>query len=140
MHLDAEDARHRAWAILMAQPGDAPAHCSCSAQATRCRGDYASGLRVHLLKCIWLIWTSMDTLVDAEDLNDPVTLPPWGQVGRNITLGVVSLAGKFVLQVCNRMDVKHHSRLTELVINRPPGVGLITVSNHGRQAVDCTLY
>ncbi len=100
--------------------------------------EYATALRARLLRCIWLIWTSMDTLADVEDLNDPVTLPPWGQIGRNFTLGVVSLAGKFVLQVCNRMEITNHSRLTELVVNRPPSVGLITVSNHARQAAPLT--
>ncbi|KAK9837621.1 hypothetical protein WJX74_001596 [Apatococcus lobatus] len=72
----------------------------------------------------------MDSLVEPEDLRDPVTQPPWGQIGRNFTLGMVSLAGKFVLQVCNRMDIKDHARLTQLVMHRPPGTGLITVSNH----------
>ena len=95
---------------------------------------FLSDLRTRLLTYLWLLWTSMDSLVEPEDLRDPVTQPPWGQIGRNLTLGVVSLAGKFVLQVCNSLDVKGHSRLTQLVMHRPPGTGLITVSNHARSA------
>lgn len=109
----------------------------CIAHAC-CMGSWAdfesflSDLRTRLLTYLWLLWTSMDSLVEPEDVRDPVTQPPWGQIGRNFTLGIVSMAGKFVLQVCNSLDVKGHSRLTQLVMHRPPGTGLITVSNHAR--------
>lgn len=71
----------------------------------------------------------MDSLLDydAEYLR-----PPWGKYGRDLTLGLVSLASKFVMQVLNTTRVLNHDVYTNLVFNRPAGVGLLTISNHTR--------
>jgi hypothetical protein len=64
--------------------------------------------------------------------------PPWGPYGRDVTLGIVSLATKFILQVLNRTKVLNHDTYKELVHNRPQGVGLLTISNHTRYANRCS--
>ncbi len=61
---------------------------------------------------------------------DDITSPPWGEMGRVVTLGLVSLFSKAVLTVANTTEVKHKETFDDLVMRRPPGVGLLTVSNH----------
>lgn len=56
--------------------------------------------------------------------------PPWGPLGRSITLGAVSTIARFVLHVLNKTEIHNHQRLLDAVENRPPGAGLITVANH----------
>lgn len=60
------------------------------------------------------------------------TLPPWGTLGRNFTLGVVSGGGKFVLQVLNTMHINGAERFRNQVLSRDPGTPLFTVCNHIR--------
>lgn len=71
----------------------------------------------------------MDSLVefDADFL-----AAPWGAAGRDATLGLVAGISKLVLQVLNSTRVNNHGTFTDLVFNRPPGVGLLTVCNHTR--------
>lgn len=73
----------------------------------------------------------MDSLLE----HDPDILhPPWGAYGRDLTLGVVSSAAKFLLRVLNRMSVPPAdlARFHELTMRREPGVGLLTYCNHTR--------
>ena len=74
----------------------------------------------------------MDSTVDVEEtLGVPVS-PPWGHIGRNATLGFVSLGSKFLLQWLNSYTTTNLSTLQEAVDNRPHGRGLLTVCNHTR--------
>ena len=63
---------------------------------------------------------------------DDITNPPWGEMGRVVTLGIVSLFSKAVLTVANTTQVKNKDTFDELVMHRAPGKGLLTVSNHTR--------
>ena len=74
---------------------------------------------------------SMDSVVDPED---PITRPPWGEYGRVCTLGLVSLVSKFVFNVWNTTQINNQAELLKHVQHRSAGQGLITVSNHTRQA------
>lgn len=74
---------------------------------------------------------AMDSVVDPED---PITRPPWGEYGRVCTLGLVSLVSKFVFNVWNTTQINNQAELLKHVQHRSPGRGLITVSNHTRQA------
>lgn len=67
-----------------------------------------------------------------ENLEVDYTLPPWGTAGRNLTLGVVSGGGKFVLQVLNTLHVNGLDRLQQHVLQRENGRPLFTVCNHNR--------
>ncbi|KAF6249537.1 hypothetical protein COO60DRAFT_950041 [Scenedesmus sp. NREL 46B-D3] len=69
----------------------------------------------------------MDSLLDFDQ---EYLGPPWGPYGRDLTLGIVSLASKFILQVLNSTKVLNQDTYTELVHNRPHGAGLLTISNH----------
>lgn len=71
----------------------------------------------------------MDSLLDYDS---DLTRPPWGPYGRDLTLGLVSAVSKFVLQVLNETKVINHDTYLDLVHNRPPGVGLLTICNHTR--------
>jgi hypothetical protein len=71
----------------------------------------------------------MDALID---INDEILQPPWGQIGRSFTLGLVSLGTKCVLQVMNTFTVANHDTFLDAVLHRTDGVGLLTVSNHTR--------
>jgi hypothetical protein len=77
----------------------------------------------------------MDSLLDFDQ---EYLEAPWGPYGRDLTLGIVSLASKFILQVLNRTKVINHETYTDLVRNRPEGVGLLTISNHTRCVTGCS--
>ena len=71
----------------------------------------------------------MDSLVEPEE---DVRRPPWGELGRAITIGLVASLGKLVIQGLTRLEVKNQSRFLDAVTHRPPGSGLVTVCNHTR--------
>lgn len=77
----------------------------------------------------------MDSLLDFDQ---EYLEPPWGPYGRDLTLGIVSMASKFILQVLNSTKVINHETYKELVHNRPEGVGLLTISNHTRCVTGCS--
>lgn len=58
--------------------------------------------------------------------------PPWGSVGRSLTLGLVSGFAKLVLKVLNETVVLNEEGLTAAVTARGEGQGLLTVCNHVR--------
>ena len=64
--------------------------------------------------------------------DDEITSPPWGEMGRVVTLGLVSLFSKAVLTVANTTEVKNQEVFDEHVMRREAGVGLLSVSNHTR--------
>ena len=70
----------------------------------------------------------------SDDGEVDYTLPPWGTLGRNFTLGVVSGGSKVILQVLNTLDVKDRGRFLSQVFDREPGTPLFTVCNHIRSA------
>lgn len=78
----------------------------------------------------------MDSLLEPEDqlLRQQYLTAPWGEIGRTITLSVVSLCGKFLLKVCNKIHVINNERFQRYVLDdKGTGKGpLITVSNHTR--------
>ena len=55
---------------------------------------------------------------------------PWGPRGRAFVLGGTSLVGKVLLQGANRVQVHGRAHWLAAVLARPPGRGLMTVSNH----------
>lgn len=57
---------------------------------------------------------------------------PWGDLGRNFTLGLVSIGSKFVLNVLNTTKIYNVEGIEEIATNRPSGTGLLTVCNHTR--------
>jgi hypothetical protein len=73
----------------------------------------------------------MDSLDECK-FDASITAPPWGELGRAFTLGVISGYGKLMLQVLNRTTVVNHERWIKTVMERSPGEGLITISNHTR--------
>lgn len=58
--------------------------------------------------------------------------PPWGDIGRSLTLGIVSTFAKLVLNVVNNTKIVNHEAFLKAVSEREPGVGLLTVANHTR--------
>lgn len=75
----------------------------------------------------------MDSLLEPEDrLREQYLRAPWGEVGRSATLGVVSLFSKFLLRVLNTTTIDNLDRFHREVLDRPEGLGLITVCNHTR--------
>jgi hypothetical protein len=76
----------------------------------------------------------MDTAVDI-DIRDGVSIDsPWGDLGRDLALCLVSLGSKFLLTVLNRTSVVNGEALQQQVMHRPVGEGLLTVCNHTRCA------
>lgn len=75
----------------------------------------------------------MDALLE---LDDDILHPPWSPVGRAVTLGLVSVGAKVVMHLLNRVSVDQEGlkRFRELTMQREPGVGLLTYSNHTRLA------
>lgn len=65
----------------------------------------------------------------APDFNE-ATRPPWGEVGRVGTLGVIAAVSKLYLRVLNSTSITGEEEFHRVVLGRPPGQGLITVSNH----------
>ena len=74
----------------------------------------------------------MDGLVEDCRLDDSIMGPPWGELGRAFTLGVVAGFSKLILNGLNTTVVRNHDVYLQAVQQRPPGTGLITVSNHTR--------
>ena len=75
----------------------------------------------------------MDSLLEPEDtLREAYLSAPWGDLGRSATLGVVSAFSKLLLRVLNTTEVAGLDRFHAHVLDRPEGVGLITVCNHTR--------
>ena len=75
----------------------------------------------------------MDSLLEPEDsLREQYLSAPWGDLGRSATLGLVSLVSKFVLRVMNTTEADDLQTFQEHILDRKPGLGLITVSNHTR--------
>lgn len=71
---------------------------------------------------------------DADWLHDEeLTSPPWGEAGRVATLGVVSAFSKLLLNGLNRTEVRNRAVLDKHIMQREPGVGLLTVCNHTRR-------
>jgi len=71
----------------------------------------------------------MDGLLDYDQ---DLLAPPWGPIGRDLVLGAVAAVTKLLLNVLNSTRVINHDTYTDLVCSRPPGVGLLTISNHTR--------
>ncbi len=71
----------------------------------------------------------MDSLVEPEI---DYSKPPWGELGRAFTLGVVSGGCKFVMHVMNTLDIDGKDRFQDAVLRREEGQPLFTVSNHTR--------
>lgn len=63
---------------------------------------------------------------------EEITNPPWGEIGRVITLGAVSLFSKGLLTVANTVEVHNKETWDRHVMQREPGLGLLTVCNHTR--------
>lgn len=74
----------------------------------------------------------MGSSVDDEQSQGVPVSPPWGTFGRDVTLGVVSLGSKFLLQWLNTYTTTNVSVLQDAVNERPVGQGLLTVCNHTR--------
>ena len=65
---------------------------------------------------------------------------PWGALGRTAVLATVAWGGKMTLDVLNRTRVHNRSRLVAAALARPPGQGLLTVSNHASTLDDPFLF
>jgi len=73
----------------------------------------------------------MDSLIEPEEqLSQKAIEAPWGEYGRSATLGVVSLFSKAVLLLLNSTTITGADIFEHHTVHRPPGTGLITVSNH----------
>jgi hypothetical protein len=86
---------------------------------------------------VWFTPNIMDSLLDFDQ---EYLDAPWGPYGRDLTLGIVSLASKFILQVLNSTKVLNHDTYKDLVHNRPEGLGLLTISNHTRWVTGCSTF
>lgn len=71
----------------------------------------------------------------SDDGEVDYTLPPWGVLGRNFTLGVVSGGSKLVLQVLNTLHVRGGESFRNHVLDREPGTPLFTICNHIRSVI-----
>lgn len=81
------------------------------------------------------------TREDAVD-DQSFLAPPWSSRGRSLTLGIVSVAGKLVLNVLNRSTF-HNVEALRAAIDDASGAssgGLITVSNHASPLDDPFLF
>ena len=78
----------------------------------------------------------MDSVVDIDHQDDFPVDSPWGDVGRDLALCLVSLTSKFLLSVLNTTTVVNGETLQREVMDRPAEVGLLTVCNHTRSAHD----
>lgn len=76
----------------------------------------------------------MDGLLEPEDslARRAALEAPWGEYGRSLTLGWVSLLSKLVLRVLNTTTVEGLETYHRAVMQREEGLGLITVCNHTR--------
>jgi hypothetical protein len=73
----------------------------------------------------------MDSLLEHDA---DILRPPWGWLGRDATLGLVSSGAKVLLRLLNtlRVDPDGLARYRRLTMDREPGVGLLTYCNHTR--------
>lgn len=74
----------------------------------------------------------MDSTSDIDHPQGVPVSPPWGDTGRNATLGIVSLGSKFLLNWLNTFTTTNLSTLRDAVNKREDGRGLLTVCNHTR--------
>jgi hypothetical protein len=51
-------------------------------------------------------------------------------LGMSAAVAVLGLASPSWMTVFNRTQVVHQEKLTDIVRNRPNGIGLLTVANH----------
>ena len=72
----------------------------------------------------------MDSAVEHDD--EQLTRPPWGELGRVLTLTSVWAAGKFVVQALNTTTVVDGHHFQRALSERESGAPLITVCNHTR--------
>lgn len=72
----------------------------------------------------------------ASQLERDILRPPWLALGRDLTLGLVSAGSKLLLRGLNTVsvDAPGLARFRGLTLEREPGVGLLTYSNHTRCA------
>jgi len=82
----------------------------------------------------------MDGVIEYDELAKEHLDSPWGEWGRTATLSLVALASKFVVNVMNKSKFDNKEALLEAVMERPEGVGLITVSNHTSTLDDPMLF
>lgn len=82
----------------------------------------------------------MDVLFEHDELSKEYLEAPWGEWGRSLTLGVVSMVGKCVLHVMNRSEFDRVEVLKDAVMDRERDLGLITVSNHTSTLDDPMLF
>lgn len=74
----------------------------------------------------------MDAICETDPLEGVPTDAPWGHFGRNLTLGLVAIGSKFLLNVLNTTKINNQDRTERAVSERPSGTGLLTVCNHTR--------
>lgn len=82
----------------------------------------------------------MDTVFEPDELLREHLDSPWGELGRSATLAVISLVGKFVINVMNTSVFENKDRLLDAVMARQSGIGLITVANHSSTLDDPMLF
>ncbi|GLC35250.1 hypothetical protein PLESTB_000585300 [Pleodorina starrii] len=73
---------------------------------------------------------STDEASPSRKLQDEVLAPPWGGLGRSITLGLVSSFARLILTVLNKTEIINQERLISTVENRESGAGVLTICNH----------
>jgi hypothetical protein len=73
----------------------------------------------------------MDSLLEHDA---DILRPPWGWLGRDVTLGLVSSGAKLLLRALNTLRVAPDdlARYRKFAMEREPGLGLLTYSNHTR--------
>ena len=71
----------------------------------------------------------MDSTPECQ-IDPSITSPPWGELGRSATLGLVSGLGKLLLNVMNSTTVINPEAWSQNVMHRAKGTGLITIANH----------
>lgn len=60
-------------------------------------------------------------------MDDEIVRPPWGELGRSATLGLVSGLGKILLHVFNTTQFRGPlDSLNRMVLEREQGRGLLT--------------
>lgn len=72
--------------------------------------------------------------LEHDETDSQAVRAPWGEVGRVATLAVIAAASKFWLNVLNTTTIVGLERFQRAALDRAPGQGLLTVSNHTRCA------
>ncbi|CAL8463510.1 g3044 [Coccomyxa elongata] len=72
----------------------------------------------------------MDAICEPDPIHGVPFDAPWGRLGRDLTLALVSIGSKFVLNVLNTTRFTNVERIEKAATERPPGTGLLTVCNH----------